>query len=217
MNTKEKIIEVAIQVFNERGFGPVSIQDIANELGVNRRNIAYHFNSKDELLAAIAEELWAGLEVERQKRRDFPSFENLTNETKMYYAFQQKYTFIFNDLNVIRHPLMAEKFRVFCLQTIKDNAEAIAFAIKLGNMKPEPFPGAYSHLSLAIWVLALFWRSQQLIREVDDNREGPKVIWSLILPHFTEKGVASFKAFFGEDFYNSIGEPFEVDLGHAFF
>lgn len=217
MNTKEKIIETAIRVFNERGFGPVSIQDIANELGVNRRNIAYHFNSKDELLAAIADELWAGLEKERQRRRDFPSFENLTNETKMYYAFQKKYTFIFNDLNVIRHPLMAKNFRQLCMQTIKDNEAAIAFAIKLGNMKPEPFPGAYSNLSLAIWVLALFWRSQQVIRQVNESQEGPKVIWSLILPHFTEKGIASFKAFFGEEFYNSIGDPFEVDLGHAFF
>ena len=32
--------------------------------------------------------------------------------------------------------------------------------------------------------------------EVDDTSEGPKVIWSLILPHFTEKGVDSFKAFY---------------------
>ena len=184
---------------------------------MNRRNIAYHFNSKDELLAAITDELWAGLDRERQKRRDFPSFENLTNETKMYYAFQKQYAFIFNDLNVIRHPLVAKNFRKLCMQTIKDNEAAIAFAIKLGNMKPEPFPGAYSNLSLSIWVLALFWRSQQLIRDVHDSKEGPKVIWSLILPHFTEKGVDSFKAFFGEEFYHSIGDPFEVDLGQAFF
>lgn len=217
MNTKEKILEVAIRLFNEKGFGNVSIQDIANELAVNRRNIAYHYNSKDDLLQAIAEEMWMQLDAERQKRRDFPSFENLTNETKMYYAFQQQYTFIFNDLHVIKHPLLATKFRELCLQTIKDSEAAIAFAIKLGNMKPEPFKGAYSNLCLAIWVLALFWGFQQNIREVNKKDEGPKVIWSLILPHFTEKGIASFKSFFGNEFYESIGEPFEVDLGHAFF
>lgn len=217
MNTKDKIIEIAIQLFNAQGFGNVSIQDIANELGVNRRNIAYHFNSKAELLEAIANEMWEQLEKERQKRRDFPSFENLDNEAKMYHAFQKKYTFIFNDLQVIKHPLLADKFRIFCLQTIKDNEAAIAFSIKLGNMKAEPFSGAYSNLCLAIWVLAMFWGFQQVIRDVEDSEEGTKVIWSLILPHFTEKGIESFKAFFGADFYDSIGEPFKVDLGLAFF
>lgn len=217
MNTKEKIIEVGKRLFNEQGFGAISIQDIANELGVNRRNIAYHFTNKDALLEVIAHEMWSKLDVERQKRRDFPSFENLNNEVKLYYAFQQEYAFIFNDLHVIKHPILEEKFRNFCLETIRDNEIAIAFAIKLGNMKVEPFPGAYYNLSLSIWVLALFWLPQQSIRKIDDPMEVSRVTWSLILPHFTDKGIESFKSFFGEDFYNNIGAPFKVDVHKAFF
>ena len=217
MNTKEKIIEVGKRLFNEHGFGAISIQDIANELEVNRRNIAYHFTNKDALLEVIALEMWSKLDVERQKRRDFPSFENLNNEVKLYYTFQKEYAFIFNDLHVIKHPILEEKFRNFCLETIRDNETAIAFAIKLGNMKAEPFPGAYYNLSLAIWVLALFWLPQQNIRKIEDPREVSRVTWSLILPHFTDKGIESFKAFFGEDFYNNIGAPFKVDVHKAFF
>lgn len=212
MNTKEKIIKTSIKVFNERGFGAISIQDIANELAVNRRNIAYHFNNKEVLLAVIAEEMWQKLAVERKKRRDFPSFENLQHEIKMYSQFQKEYAFIFNDLHVIKHPILEKKFRKFCLDTIKDHEAAIAFAIKLGNMNPEPFPGAYYNLSLSLWVLSLFWLPQQSIRKVSDPSEVSKVTWSLILPHFTEKGIASFKEFYGEDFYNSIGKPFKKDL-----
>lgn len=217
MDTKEKIIEVGKQLFNEKGYGAVSIQDIANALEVNRRNIAYHFNSTEALLEVIAAEMWDKLDLERQKRRDFPSFENLNNEVNLYYSFQKEYAFIFNDLHVIKHPLLEEKFRAFCLTTIRDNETAIAFAIKLGNMKTEPFPGAYYNLSLAIWVLALFWLPQQSIRKVDDPKEVGRVIWSLILPHFTPKGIESFKAFFGEDYYNTIGAPFKVDVSKAFF
>lgn len=217
MNTKAKIIEVAIKIFNDKGFGAVSIQDIANELEVNRRNIAYHFNTKDALLEVIAEEMWQKLEKERKQRRDFPSFENLDKEAKMYYAFQQEYAFIFNDLHVIKHPLLEEKFRFFCQTTIRDHEAAIAFALKLGNMKPEPFPGAYYNICLSIWILSMFWMPQQTILKVKDKEESTKVIWSLILPHFTEKGIESFKAFFGSDFYNSIGEPFKVELDGAIF
>ena len=99
----------------------------------------------------------------------------------------------------------------------KDNEAAIAFAIKLGNMKEEPFPGAYHNLCLSIWIISLFWLPQQTIRQVSDKEEVGKVTWSLILPHFTQKGIESFKSFYGEDYYNSIGKPFNVDLGMAFF
>lgn len=212
MNTKEKIIKIGIKVFNQKGFGAVSIQDIANELGVNRRNIAYHFDNKAALLTVIAAEMWEKIGIERKKRKDFPSFENLQHEIKMYAQFQKEYAFIFNDLHVIKHPILEERFRNFCLETIKDHEAAIAFAIKLGNMNPEPFAGAYYNLCLSLWALSMFWLPQQTIRKVQDETEVAKVTWSLILPHFTEKGIDSFKAFYGEAFYNNIGKPFNTDL-----
>ncbi|MEZ4885643.1 MAG: TetR/AcrR family transcriptional regulator [Chitinophagales bacterium] len=209
--TKNRIIETAIRLFNEQGFGAISLHEIAQQLSISRGNLTYHFPTKDALLQVISTEMWQKIEVERQKRRDFPSFENIYNETKLYYSFQQEYAFIFNDLHVITHPILEEKFREFCLTTIKDNHAAIAFAIKLGNMRPEPFAGAYYNLSLSIWTLALFGLPQQTIRKVKKRDEVMKVVWSLILPHFTLKGIESFKSFFGEDFYNSMGEPFEVN------
>lgn len=215
--TKDKIIQTATQLFNEFGFGAISLHEIANRMGISRGNLTYHFNNKVVLLEAIAAEMWEKLSRERQKRRDFPSFENLDNEVKMYYTFQREYTFIFNDLHVIKHPILDEKFRKFCLTTIKDNEAAIAFSIQIGNMKPEPFAGAYYNLSLSIWVLTLFWLPQQTIRKVTDSKEISRVIWSLILPHFTQKGIASFKAYYGTDFYNTIGRPFKVELDMAFF
>lgn len=217
MNTREKIKTVAIRLFNEKGFGSISIQDIANDLEVNRRNIAYHFPDKEILLKEIADELWEKLDREQQKRRDFPSFENLYNEVKMYAKFQREYAFVFNDLHMMKHPLLEKRFRDMCLSTIRDNEAAIAFAIKLGNMKPEPFPGAYHNLCLSIWALSLFWLQQQSIREVEDEEEVHRVYWSLILPHFTSRGIESFKNFFGERFYEQIGEPFKVQLDGMFF
>jgi len=212
LNTKAKIIQTGIQVFNEKGFGAVSIQDIANALDVNRRNIAYHFANKEMLLAVIAEEMWAKMEMERKKRRDFPSFENLQHEITMYTQFQREYAFIFNDLHVIKHPILDDRFRQFCLDTIKDHEAAIAFAIKLGNMNPEPFAGAYHNLCLTLWILSMFWLPQQAIRKVVDETEVARVTWSLILPHFTHKGIESFKAFYGAAFYKSIGQPFKAEL-----
>ncbi len=208
--TKDRIIEFSIQLFNKHGFGAISLHEIAQKMGISRGNLTYHFHTKNVLLEVIATEMWQKIEIERQKRRDFPSFENISNETRLYYVFQREYSFIFNDLHVIKNPILEEKFRQFCLTTIKDNQSAIAFAIRLGNMHPEPFAGTYYNLCLSIWILALFWLPQQAIRKVKGEEEALKVIWSLILPHFTSKGIQSFKDFYGEDFYKNMGKPFEI-------
>ena len=97
-------------------------------------------------------------------------------------------------------------------QTISENKATIAFSINTGNMKPEPFAGAYHNLAFTTWMLLFFWLAQQIIRGEKTNEDGEKVVWSNLLPHFTEKGVKAFKSFFGEEYYNSLGEPFEIDL-----
>jgi len=218
MNTKDQIKDVAIRLFNEQGFGKITIRNIADTLGVDRRNVSYHYKSTDEILEVIAEEMWSKIQVERQKKRDFPSFENLNNEALMNYHLQNNYAFIYNDVNVIKHPCLQQKFQDLCQSMIKDNEESIAFAIKQGNMKPEPFPGAYYNLSITLWLIAIYGRQQQEIRKVRRSSTNQiKMIWSLILPHFTDKGVQSFITFFGKEFYESLGEPFNVKLNMQLF
>ncbi len=216
MKTKERILSIALTLFNKYGFGSVTMKQIADEMLVDRRNLTYHFN-KETLLETIANQMWGKLDAERKKRRDFPSFENLDSETKMYYAFQKEYAFIFNDIKVIQHPVLKDKFKQLAKTSIQDNEAAIAFAIKLGNIRPEPFKGAYHNLCLSVWALSMFWVPQQAIRQEYDPEELRRVMWSLILPHFTEKGIQSFKDFFGEAFFDTIGKPFDVDVNMAFF
>jgi len=54
MDTKQKILSTAVQCFNEKGYGAITLNDIAKSLGVSRGHIAYHFKSKDILLECIA-------------------------------------------------------------------------------------------------------------------------------------------------------------------
>ena len=216
-NTRQNIIEKATELFNEHGFGAISLHEIAQKMNISRGNLTYHFSTKNDLLAVIADEMWTKKEIDQKKRRDFPSFENLDNETRMYIQLQNEYAFIFNDLHVMKHPILEEKFRQFSLSSIKDHESSIAFAMQLGNIKPEPFDGAYHNLCLTIWIISLFWMPQQAIRKITNTEENRKVVWSLILPHFTEKGIQSFKEHFGEDFYKSIGKPFKVKLEGVFF
>lgn len=54
-NTKESIINTAIDLFSGNGVSGVSIRDITKQVGINESSLYNHFKSKDELLDVIIE------------------------------------------------------------------------------------------------------------------------------------------------------------------
>lgn len=212
MKTRAKILSISRTAFNKKGYAAVTLQDLSQHLNMSRGNLTYHFKTKDLILEAIADEMWAKMEQERSKSRSLPSFENLHNEVQLYYQIQKEYSFIFLDIHVLNHPIIKNKFRTITEQTMKDNKAAIAFAIQIGSLKPESHKGLYHNIAFTTWMLTFFWLSQQIIRGEKTQEDGEKLIWSLLIPHMTEKGITSFKKFFGEDYFNQLGEPFEADI-----
>jgi AcrR family transcriptional regulator len=53
--TKEKIFDQAINLFAENGFDAVSMQDIANAVGIKKASLYYYFQSKDQILKQALE------------------------------------------------------------------------------------------------------------------------------------------------------------------
>ncbi len=53
LKTREKILDVAIDLISKKGFEAVSIREIAREVGIRESSIYNHFKSKDEILDTI--------------------------------------------------------------------------------------------------------------------------------------------------------------------
>ena len=215
LSTKQRIINKSIQLFNKNGYGSITLFEIAGALDMTRGNLTYHFKTKDLLLKAITDELWQGLIGERARTRQLPSFENLHNSIQSYYRIQKKYSFIFLDHLVLNHPRIKPKFRELTRQQILDHEATIAFSISAGNMRPEPFEGMYKNLAFNTWMLSFYWLNQQKVRGEKTNKsgeDGEMKIWSMLLPHFTEKGLKAFRNFFGEDYLKKMGESFKSDI-----
>lgn len=53
MKTRDLIVLVSLQMFNEEGEANLSAVDIANELDISPGNLYYHFKGKSEILAEI--------------------------------------------------------------------------------------------------------------------------------------------------------------------
>lgn len=52
-NSKEKIINVAEEIFAEKGFDGARVDEIAKKAGVNKALIYYYFDSKDDILKSL--------------------------------------------------------------------------------------------------------------------------------------------------------------------
>lgn len=66
--TKDRILDVAEQLFAENGFGATSMRAITNEAGVNLAAVNYHFGSKDGLVQAIFSRRLIPMNEERLRR-----------------------------------------------------------------------------------------------------------------------------------------------------
>jgi AcrR family transcriptional regulator len=51
--TRERILDAAIGLFQERGFAATSIRDLAERAGVTTAAMYYHFDGKDQILEAL--------------------------------------------------------------------------------------------------------------------------------------------------------------------
>ncbi|MDD3243241.1 MAG: helix-turn-helix domain containing protein [Eubacteriales bacterium] len=52
-DTRERLLETALELFSQRGYHAVSIRDIASAVGIREASIYHHFSGKEALLQAI--------------------------------------------------------------------------------------------------------------------------------------------------------------------
>src|SRR3954447_14424112 len=62
-DTRERIQQVARELFVARGVQATSLQDIANELGITKPALYYHFTSREELVRSIITPMVEDLEA----------------------------------------------------------------------------------------------------------------------------------------------------------
>ncbi|MEM6805079.1 MAG: TetR/AcrR family transcriptional regulator [Bacteroidota bacterium] len=129
MKTKDKILQIALQLFNEQGFRTVTVENICEKLGISKGNFNYHFRKKERLIellydSMVAEvnELVSAIPFEDAKVSYF------LQTHKALFHIQAKYRFFFlNFFEILNHyPVIKEKYlqryeleKTFALQSLK--------------------------------------------------------------------------------------------------
>ncbi|WP_055135753.1 TetR/AcrR family transcriptional regulator [Pseudomonas corrugata] len=114
MKTRDRILECALHLFNEKGEPNVSTLEIANEMGISPGNLYYHFHGKEPLILGLFEHF----QVELSPLLNPPADAQLAPED--YWLFLHliverlaQYRFLFQDLSNLagRLPKLAKGIR----------------------------------------------------------------------------------------------------------
>lgn len=98
MNTKQKICQVAMTLFEERGFKQVSLREIAKEAGTTIGNMTYHFPKKEDLVIAIQQNLHTDYLKELEDDEDTNDLQKLYNSFERAYKNQQLNPFYYQNI-----------------------------------------------------------------------------------------------------------------------
>ena len=78
--TINKILDVAAQLFLEKGYEHTSIQDIVNNLGgLSKGAIYHHFKSKEDILDGVMDKLYQNNENELEHIKRFAKITSLVH------------------------------------------------------------------------------------------------------------------------------------------
>ena len=173
---REKILDKAGEMFLNLGFKSVTMDDIANEMGVSKKTIYAHYKNKTELIIEVTDSLFCtiseGIDVihEQQKNPIIELFdikrfvmEHLKNEkSSPQYQLQKYYPNIFQGLK--------KKQFEFMQNSIKENLErGLEQELFRTNINTEFISRIYFFGMMAIKDDELFPESQFSKVELMDN------------------------------------------------
>jgi len=83
-DTRQRLLDIAEQLFAERGFYGVSIAAIASEVGFTKQGVLHYFNSKEKLYGAILQRI--SDDFQKQQTEAEQAFEEPKERLKLFYA-----------------------------------------------------------------------------------------------------------------------------------
>ena len=196
MDTKQKIVEASIRLFNKKGLINVRLQHIADEVGISVGNLAYHYYSKEAIINAI--DLQLSILVTPVISRDLRSISLMDFDTQMarYYHLLMDYSFYFLDFIEIKrnYPKLYQKRKQYILQIQSQMEQWLNSKAKQGILKPEPRIRHFKIIAHTMWMIITFYLTQPIDhgKPEDSERIFKEVIWTQILPLLSDIGRIEF-------------------------
>lgn len=193
MNTKSRIVQTAVQLFNEQGIGKVSTNHIAAAASMSPGNLYYHFKNKSEIIQAILLDMYE----EWNAVWSLPEHVTLTQlhlEQKLLMNFEilWRYRFFYREaLSLFQADEALRHQHTEMMNTrLVEQETFIRRFITDGVLRIEADSEQLQKLLIACWIIANNWLSflEMNGQPVDEASftNGVGLIWAILDPYLVK-------------------------------
>lgn len=198
MKTRDKILQTALNLFNEYGVPNVTLRRIAAEMFISQGNLNYHFKHREDIIEALYFQLFETFETEKAKLdTEKMDFQFVLDSTKAGMEALFKYRFLMIDFNqnMRENPKLHEHFKQLEIVRKQTYLHSFNLAIQAGIMRAPAFEGEYDGLNDRIRVFSDFWiASAEIYNEPQEHtvEKYHNLLVEMFFPYFTREAQREF-------------------------
>jgi AcrR family transcriptional regulator len=196
-NTRVKILEAALDLFNEYGMVNVSLRQIAKALKISQGNLNYHFKLKEDIVEALYFQLVSEMDDQMN------ALENAENELTSLYEISLKtmkkmyeYKFILIDFIHLMKENKNIKSHYTGLMQFRNEQFQYIFQSMVNSrlLRKEEFQNEYQRLYKRMNILGDSWINVKLTFEPNnDLKYYCDLLFETIYPYLTTKGKEAYR------------------------
>lgn len=196
MDTKEKIVDTALELFNAYGAHRITTNHIAREMGISPGNLYYHFRNKEEIIRQIFsrivedfEQLWGSDNTNRGTAATFVGI--LERMCDLYY----KYRFFYLEIASLlaQDELLMALYRKNLKTRFSQQTTFYTSLISRGFLKKPERIDDLLQIMTGAWIISDQWLTHLFISgkaiTTDSIRECLPVLFMIIKPYLTKKAI----------------------------
>jgi AcrR family transcriptional regulator len=199
IKTKQRILNVSKDLFNEHGYSQVTIRMIALKLKMSSGNLNYHFKKREEILEALYFEMVTEFD---QRIKELPQIEISLKRIKdsIHSSMERMidYRFIWTDLfNILKsNETISAHFSTVYKARIEGTLFVFNQLNEIGLMRSASFENEYEMLAERMVVFGNTWiyNSQLYDRKSTKQQLKDQVnsMLAIFYPYLTAKGLKEF-------------------------
>lgn len=200
---KTRILNTALELFNEHGSDAISIRDVADKLGMSPGNLCYHYKNTDALIHALYFRLSAISDAHFVNHSgSSSSMQAFLELMRVTYQLIDEYRFIF--LDIVRIVRRSPEIHTHYLQLLE--RRKLQMCAILAKLVEDDFANEailreeYAGITDVAIILGDYWLSHAQLTDLHNNSE--KVVHYMkisllpLLPFLTPSGKYVYDAFF---------------------
>lgn len=193
-----------MRLFNDAGAANVSTRQIAAEIGISHGNLTYHFPGKKDILLAIYNTMYDGLQNDQEnllfRKDELLAPEPPTNPAELnamflfILEFQKRYRFLFAEMLEVTR--LVPEIRDGFTERYQDRIETFrSVFIKLrenGFMQNKTADDTVLALARTIVFINTLWLSQSQVYSdpgLVSAEATLDMLWNAIRPHLNSRGI----------------------------